>query len=473
MKKVSLFVCSCLLSVSLISCGETPKDYVKFYNYDGELLWQTEYYPGMILTYGGEEPVRQKDEVYEYNFVGWNHSFEDVKEYRNYYALYDKSLVTFTVIFKDYDGTVIEEVNAQYGENIAIYIPSNPSRPNELRKHYLFSHWDGGDYSYVTSDMVLTAVYDEIDCFEVRYYDYDDTLIKTEYLERGSDSSFDFDNCYEADDDHYYVFNCWDADVVNVQRDMIVKATYRIVNACIVTFLNYDGTLLSTVKVPMGRNAKYNGQTPARETVISGNYKTIYIFDGWDKSLNNVQYSFSTTASFKSDTYNYIYREALDMVIIFCKMGRYEWDADREYMIYENKIDSGYSGTMYEYLSAIYRPYDESCYLYYSLQSISTTPSRVVLQLYLPRSEPGKYGAYYKYYFGSLDTSGLSFFGTTNFTSSFSKYTTSISFEYYTNLGTTTLSSNMETCAGMINSSLTKASKSAFFNSKDLGFINY
>ena len=473
MKKFTNLIYTFLFAVSIVSCSDQTKDYVRFYNYDGRVLWQTEYYDGMILKYEGETPSRPSDNVYNYTFTGWNHSFDEVKDYRNFYALYIEEIRSFTVTFTDYNGSILKTVSVRYGDNATQYAPDNPTRNNELRKHYYFSHWEGGDLTYVVSDIICRAVYDVVNCYEIKYYDYDDSLLKIEYLEEGSNSEFDFDSYRNADEDHFYLFDGWDIDVVNVQHDMTVHATYRIVNAFTVTFLNYDGTLLSTSRVPSGYDANYKGNTPERSSVTSGKYKTDYIFKGWDKDLTNIHSSFSTTAQFKEDRYNYTYRSALNSLISFCKAGRYEADENQQYMIYENKIKSGYSGSMYEFISAIYRPWDDVCYLDYFLENTSSNvKSRTRIKIYLPANEPGNYNVYYTYHCASFDSDGLSFFGTTKFTSSFS-YSSSISFENYTNLGTTTLYDNQQVCAGMINNALTYAKSNSYFHSHDLGFNNY
>ena len=79
-----------------------------------------------------------------------------------------------TVIFKDWDGTVLSTQSVSYGS--AATRPMTPSR-----RGYTFSGWDK-DYSAVTSDLTVTAEY-EINVYTVTFYDVDGTKkIATQYI---------------------------------------------------------------------------------------------------------------------------------------------------------------------------------------------------------------------------------------------------------------------------------------------------
>lgn len=309
MKKIPLLVCTSMLLAGVSSCSQTPR-YVKFFNYDGTLLWQTEFHDGMKISYGGKTPEKPADDIYEYTFSGWNNPL-GYYSYLTYYALYNKDYRSFQVTFLNYDSTLLKTASVKYGQNAYSFAPENPTRKNEGKKHYRFSHWEGEDLSYITSDSSCLAVYNEIECFEIRYYDYDGSLINIEYVEKGGNSSYTYDNIREADSNHLYVFSGWDSSVTNVQCDMVVTATYSLVDAYIVTFKNWDGTILGTIKVPRGFTAQYNGAKPTKPQVTSGDYIYTYSFAGWDKSLVNVSRNFETTAQYDTSSYNFRYPEII------------------------------------------------------------------------------------------------------------------------------------------------------------------
>ena len=115
-KKFTSFLLISVSIISLPSCGDPQ--YVNFYNYDGTLLWRTPYSKDMILTYEGEIPTKEKDNIYEYTFSGWNHSLYEVSIYRNFYAQYDKEFRSFNVTFCNYDNSLISTVRATYGTSV-------------------------------------------------------------------------------------------------------------------------------------------------------------------------------------------------------------------------------------------------------------------------------------------------------------------------------------------------------------------
>lgn len=68
-----------------------------------------------------------------------------------YTVTYDLALVTYTVTFKDWDGSVLKTQTVASGGSASA--PTNPTRSG-----YTFTGWDK-DYNHVTSDLVVTAQY--------------------------------------------------------------------------------------------------------------------------------------------------------------------------------------------------------------------------------------------------------------------------------------------------------------------------
>lgn len=69
-----------------------------------------------------------------------------------------------------------------------------------------------------------------------------------------------------------------------------------------VTFLNYDNTVLGESKVVIGNTAVYQGQKPTKESDENG---YVYIFVGWEPSVENIQKSITVTAQFEKTPANY------------------------------------------------------------------------------------------------------------------------------------------------------------------------
>ena len=90
------------------------------------------------------------------------------------------------------------------------------------RDGYTFIGWDE-DFTHVTKDLTVTAMYQKKKTtFTVRFVDWDDTLLKKQTVEKGKDATAPEDPTRDG-----YVFIGWDKDYTDVQSDLIVTALYK------------------------------------------------------------------------------------------------------------------------------------------------------------------------------------------------------------------------------------------------------
>ena len=87
-----------------------------------------------------------------YDFTGWDVSFSNITSNLTVTAQY--SIKTYTVTFKDHDGTTLKTQTVTHG-NAAI-APSDPTRDG-----YDFTGWDKS-FNNITSDLTVTAQYTQI-----------------------------------------------------------------------------------------------------------------------------------------------------------------------------------------------------------------------------------------------------------------------------------------------------------------------
>lgn len=308
MKKSLLLVSIFLSMMSLTSCS---KEYVTFYNYDGTVLYKVAYSKDMTLTYEGETPTKPSDDMYTYIFKGWNHSLYDAETSKQYFAEFTKELREFTVTFRDYNNSFISSVDVKYGDSVVDFAPTNlPDRetmisddPDYPGYTYKFAGWSGGDLTYITSNIDFIASYNKVNVYAILYMDNDGSLLDIDHVEEGGSSSCDMTLPYkEADSGHFYVFNGWSDDTSEIHSGLYVTAQYKLVKAYTVTFENYDGTVLYTVKVPEGGTAVYPGGTPYRSSTSSDDYHYTYTFTGWSGSLTNIHSNTTVTAQFSTST---------------------------------------------------------------------------------------------------------------------------------------------------------------------------
>lgn len=192
-----------------------------------------------------------------------------------YEAVFAKQ--TFEVIFYDYNGTVLSTQTVNYGE--AAVAPELPEREG-----YYFSGWDT-DFSYVTSDIIVTAQYSlEIVYYTVTFIGFDAVVLKTEQVQAGHSAT-----APEAPEVEHYTFTGWDQDFSSVSSDLAVIAIYEI-DKFIVTFYGMGGLWLKDEQVPYGGSATAP-EAPEIED---------FVFVGWDADYTNVTSDLIVNAIYES-----------------------------------------------------------------------------------------------------------------------------------------------------------------------------
>ena len=118
---------------------------VTFKDWNGTVLKTEEVLEGAAAT-APADPTREG-----YTFTGWDVAFNNVTSDLVVTAQY--TINTYTVTFKDWDGTVLSTQTVEHGS--AATAPADPTREG-----YTFAGWDVA-FNNVTSDLVVTATYTE------------------------------------------------------------------------------------------------------------------------------------------------------------------------------------------------------------------------------------------------------------------------------------------------------------------------
>ena len=134
---------------------------VTWLNWDGtELDTDTAYY-GDTPVYSGETPERPMTDQYSYSFAGWTPEIVPVTGDASYTATFETTTRTYLITFKNWDGTVLREVETAYGVTPA-WTGEPPTRPADAQHTYVFDHWEP-TLSAVMGPAAYTAVYAEAD----------------------------------------------------------------------------------------------------------------------------------------------------------------------------------------------------------------------------------------------------------------------------------------------------------------------
>ena len=214
-----------------------------------------------------------------YTFTGWDKAFSNVTGNLTVTALY--TINTHTVTFKDYDGTELKTQTVEHGS--AATAPTNPTRAG-----YTFTGWNIA-FSHVTSNLTVTALYSEIGApvtYTVTFLDHDGTVLKTQTVNPGASATAPPNPSRTG-----YTFTRWDTAFSNITDHLSVTAEYAIITHTVI-FKDFDGTVLETEIVHHGSSAN----APTDPT------RAGYTFTGWDKAFSNVTSNLTVTAEYEEIT---------------------------------------------------------------------------------------------------------------------------------------------------------------------------
>lgn len=182
----------------------------------------------------------------------------------------------YTVTFMDGEKVLETFTNVPHGS--AVTAPEVPEKDGKT-----FSKWDK-DFSKVTSDLTINAVYD-VDTFTVTFKD-GEKVLETQTVEyEAAATAPDTARLSPPEGMH---FSEWDKDFSRVTEDMEVSAVYEL-NVYTVTFKNGETTLKTEmVKHGFAATAPNVFDTPTEK------------FVGWDKPFDNVTSDLIVNAKFET-----------------------------------------------------------------------------------------------------------------------------------------------------------------------------
>lgn len=157
-----------------------------------------------------------------HHFVGWNKDYSNVKSELWVRAEYE--INQYTVIFKDWDGSVLKtQNNVEHGT--AATAPADPAQPG-----FRFSGWDV-DYSNVTADLIVSAQY--VGAHTVTFDSQEGTAVNAQLVNHGAKISqpnpaptkagYVFGGWYQESS----LQNLWDFDTDTVLKNLTLFARWN------------------------------------------------------------------------------------------------------------------------------------------------------------------------------------------------------------------------------------------------------
>ncbi len=256
---------------------------VTFKNDDGTTLQSGKLYYGDTPVYSGT-PVKESTPQYSYVFAGWTPEISEVTEEVIYTATYNAVLNKYTVVFKNYDGTVLQESACDYGS-----IPScsiTPVKPSDEKYDYVFKGWNP-TVNPVTGDAEYTAAFTAVKrSYPVVFKNYDGTVLQNTAWEYGTTPSYSGTPVRESNAEFTYTFTGWSPAIVSVTGNAEYTAVFEAKkNEYTVYYKNYDGSAVSEETVLYGEAAQMADSLSPVKPAADG--KT-YVFAGWSAELGSI-----------------------------------------------------------------------------------------------------------------------------------------------------------------------------------------
>ncbi|MDD4154141.1 MAG: DUF6273 domain-containing protein [Bacilli bacterium] len=286
--QLSIFLLTFITLATLSGCSINEKYTVTWQNYDGTTLEvDEEVSAGSMPSYDGETPTLNADDQYTYDkFAGWSPIISKVSADQVYTAQYKKTVKTYTITWKNYDGTILEvDENVPYGTT-PTYDGDTPTKTANAQYSYAFSNWSP-EVTSVTGNATYTAQFNStVNTYTITWKNYDGTILEVdENVPYGTTPTYDGDTPTQTADVQYTFgqFIGWSPLVSEVIWNQTYVARYeKTLNSYTITWKNYDGTILEVDNnVPYGSIPTYNGLTPNHEDQA-------YFFSSWSPSVSEV-----------------------------------------------------------------------------------------------------------------------------------------------------------------------------------------
>ena len=227
-------------------------------------------------VYPYDNPEKNGDAQYTYEFLGWQPSIVPAYEDAVYQAQFKETVNTYTVTWCDADGAPIEvDENVPYGTEP--HFDGDIPIKEATGYTYEFIGWDP-EISEVSKDVTYFPLFEEkINQYKVTWMLDEDTLLKEEYYNYQETPDYGEDPVKESDNTTDYTFVGWDHDPSPIDSDTVYIAQFDpSIRYYTVEWCDANGNIIKTETVPYETYVEFDDEIPMKE---QEGYN--YEFIGW------------------------------------------------------------------------------------------------------------------------------------------------------------------------------------------------
>jgi hypothetical protein len=286
-------------SVEIVATG-APTAEIKFVNYDGTELQNSQVAYGETPAYNGATPTKPATAQYTYTFAGWTPTIVSVTGDATYTATYNETVNKYTIKFVNYDGTELQSGLVEYGATPA-YNGATPTKPATAQYTYTFAGWTPTIVS-VTGDATYTATFNSaVNKYTITFVNYDDSSLASYEVAYGEMPAYVGATPQHPKDGEYsYTFAGWTPAVAAVTGDATYTATYNSTrNSYTITWKNDDGSTIDQTVVEYGQTPTH--ADPSKPATA----EFTYTFAGWTPEVVAVTGDATYTATYNSTVNQY------------------------------------------------------------------------------------------------------------------------------------------------------------------------
>jgi hypothetical protein len=263
---------------------------------------------GLTPAYTGSTPSKTATEEYTYAFAGWDNEPVAVMGEATYTATYTPTKRSYTIRFKDEDGTELQSGLVEYGQTPSY--GETPTKVADTQHEYTFTNWSP-EVVAVTGDATYTAIYTAtLRKYTIRFEDENGTELQSGLVEYGQTPAYTGATPSKtATEEYTYAFAGWDNELVAVTGEATYIATYTPTKrSYMIRFEDENGTELQSGLVEYGLTPAYTGSTPSK----TATEEYTYAFAGWDNEPVAVVGEATYTATYTPTKRSYMITWLMD-----------------------------------------------------------------------------------------------------------------------------------------------------------------